>query len=60
MRAASTRRPSGAGGCAERLGAGGSAPGPRGNLPGLRFEVLAALREETGPVEVNDGVQAAL
>lgn len=29
-----------------------------GKLAGL--EVLAALREETGPVEPNDGVQAAL
>lgn len=63
----------GAGGrrCGPRLpgglaGSGAAGSGPaRGAQPGIReklagLDVLAALRVETGPVEANDGVQAAL
>lgn len=48
-------------GAARIVWALGARPRVRGgNLPGLGFQVLAALREETGPMEANDGVQAAL
>lgn len=48
------QRPGRAGG----RGRGGTRPRVGGKLVGL--EVLAALRVETGPVEANDGVRAAL
>lgn len=56
----SVRAVRGAAGSGRELGRGrgGTRPRVRGKLVGL--EVLAALRVETGRVEANDGVRAAL